>query len=85
MKALAGRIQYCNDAIDLFFDMYEKGDIITQETIRWALKASSTGANLKSAIEILKIMKLTKIQPTKQIYNSLLRVYGKVCDLPSMD
>jgi len=41
--------------------MYEKGDIITEETIRWALKATSTGANLKSAIEILKIMKLSKI------------------------
>jgi len=41
--------------------MYQKGDIITEETIRWALKACSTGANLKSAIEILKIMKLSKI------------------------
>lgn len=65
--------------------MYEKGDIITEETVRWALKAASTGANLKSAIEILKIMKICKISPTKEIYNSLLRVYGKVCDLPSMD
>jgi hypothetical protein len=29
MKALAARKEYCNDAIDLFFKMYENGDFIT--------------------------------------------------------
>ncbi len=65
MKALAARKEYCNDAVDLFFKMYETGDFITQETVRWALKACSTGANLRSAIEILKIMKLIKIEPSR--------------------
>lgn len=30
MKALAARKEYCNDAIDLFFNMYETGDFITE-------------------------------------------------------
>jgi hypothetical protein len=52
--------------------------------VRWALKAASTTANVKSAIEILKIMKINKIEPTKEIYNSLIRVYAKACDIPEL-
>lgn len=54
------------------------------ETVRWALKAASTTANVKSAIEILKIMKINKIEPSKEIYNSLIRVYAKACDIPEL-
>ena len=51
--------------IDKFFQMIEIGEIINEETIRWTLKAASTTANVKSAIEIVKIMTIKNIQPTK--------------------
>ena len=35
--------------------MIEKGEMINEETVRWALKACATTANLKSAIEIVKV------------------------------
>lgn len=41
--------------------MVEQGEIVNTETVQWALKAASTTANVKSAIEILKVMKMSKI------------------------
>jgi penicillin V acylase-like amidase (Ntn superfamily) len=61
--------------------MAEQGEIVNTETVQWALKAASTTANVKSAIEVLKVMKMSEIQPTKEIYNSLIRVYAKACDM----
>jgi len=29
-------------------------------------------------------MKLKSIEPSKQIYNSLIRVYAKACDIPNL-
>ena len=54
-KALAGRPQYSIRVVDKFLDMVENGQIINEESIRWALKACSTTANVKSAIEIVKV------------------------------
>ena len=61
--------------------MAEQGEIVNTETVQWTLKAASTTANVKSAIEVLKVMKMSEIQPTKEIYNSLIRVYAKACDM----
>jgi pentatricopeptide repeat protein len=52
--------------------------------VQWTLKAASTTANVKSAIEIVKIMKMNNIEPSKEIYNSLIRVYAKACDIPDI-
>jgi|LakMenEpi03Aug12_release.lakeMendotaPanAssembly.Ray.scaffolds.fasta_scaffold6054659_1 penicillin V acylase-like amidase (Ntn superfamily) len=41
--------------------MAEQGEIVNTETVQWALKAASTTANVKSAIEVLKVMKMSKI------------------------
>lgn len=83
-KALSTRPEYSQRVIDQFLDMIEHGEIINDETVRWALKAASTTANVKSAIEILKVMKLNKIEASKEIYNSLIRVYAKACDIPQL-
>ena len=65
MKALSTRPEYSMKVIDKFFQMIEIGEIINEETIRWTLKAASTTANVKSAIEIVKIMTIKNVQPTK--------------------
>jgi hypothetical protein len=54
-KALASRPEYAGRVVDQFFNMVEVGEIVNQETVMWALKAASTNANVKSAIEIVKV------------------------------
>lgn len=81
-KALATRPEYSQRVIDLFLDMAEQGELINEETVRWALKACSTLAHISSAIEIVKYMRLKGIEPSKFIYNSLLRVYGNAMKVP---
>lgn len=60
-KALASRPEYSQRVIDQFLDMVENGVIFNLETVQCALKAASTTANIKSAIEIVKIMKLNNM------------------------
>lgn len=54
-KALSARPEYATQVIDQFLDMVESGQIINEETVRWALRACSKTANIKSAIEIIKV------------------------------
>lgn len=54
-KVLASRPEYAVRVVDQFFNMIEMGEIVNQETVTWALKAASTNANVKSAVEIIKV------------------------------
>ncbi len=55
-KALSTRPDYSIRVIDKVFNMIENGDIINEETIRWALRACATTANVKSAVELVKVL-----------------------------
>ena len=55
LKALASRPEYAPRVIDKFMKMFEEGETINEETVRWALKAAATSAALTSAVEIVKV------------------------------
>ncbi len=85
IKALASRKEYSGKAVDLFIDRFEKGKIITLESVQWALKACATAAYLQSAVEIIKIMKSKAIEPDSIVYSEMLKVYASVCDKPNLE
>lgn len=85
MKALSSRREYANHVVDKFIDMAQRGEIVTAETANWALRACSTIANVRSAGEILKIMKLKDLEISKTTLSILLKVYATACLIPNQD
>ena len=84
-KALSSRKEYANYVIDKVINMAESGEILTTDTTSWGLRACSINGNIKSASQILKLMKIKHIEIKKSTFNNLLRVYAKACSLPDQD
>lgn len=61
--------------------MLMKGVPIDSDTIVHTLKACASIGDVKTAFEVLQLMKEKKITPNKYIYNQILKVYSGACKI----
>ena len=85
IKALGSRADYAERGIEKFRLMLMRSIPIDSDTVVHTLKACSTIGDVKTAFDVIRLMKENKIPENRYIYNQIIRVYAGACNLPMLD